>query len=708
MAARIGDVKIMNHLINKSKETIWAYGTVAMTKTSLEQIDTFRMNPTEYRKTTREQMNHLVQDRRGQDEGPPAKATGFDDVRQLLDKHFDRLMEGCKEDYKKDFKRKILFDGQSDYPQELMLAVAFQTKNSGDPETEAAKALKSHVEREKVNFIHKGINKHPLVLLALKAGQNTTHQSSMRPEETSAGRRVTPDAVQERGVACAFAPRQSVKALLVGHKGHLFEREVDVDANQLFVVVSTETATDDDVREIMQQYASRGKLLECYVVTATGMKGHNADNPKCTCWGSRKSAGANGPDLSPKAKCLVGSMWINIGSKKPRKGSEIKNRELATALREKTEFSQQELNAFNVHDLSYDSYIKIKYPFKRYSTYLKPAVCPVRGTHKGCAFVKFSDPEDANDAVRALNPTESSSGWSWLSWPWRSRGSWLTVKSIKWVCREQALEDGFVRQPHVAIGRTDYEHVHQDPTWRSALEVVVQHEIQAFHFGGDEWSEHYFEDLVKEKWESFARRVHIIWRLLPFGAGTLFYMFFISARICAVWPMLVAEPEVVEQESDSCSLLLEMAGDPNQIQMVLGPIFFATFIPLLLYWGNQEKRLNATDIDPNEDHDISFKEFVMCGFKNLGAILNLAISLCLIVHAVHVIERYSSNDFRSSAPQPTGADATVEISLCDDWCRESMAMTFASLFMFCKLLHLVRLCVSLFQWFCLSAFCVPI
>jgi hypothetical protein len=80
----------------------------------------------------------------------------------------------------------------------------------------------------------------------------------------------------------------------------------------------------------------------------------------------------------------------------------------------------------------------------------------------------------------------------------------------------------------------------------------------------------------------------------------------------------------------------------------------------------------------------------------------------LIVHAVHVIERYSSNDFRSLAPQPTGADATVEISLCDDWCRESMAMTFASLFMFCKLLHLVRLCVSLFQWFCLSAFCVPI
>lgn len=61
-----------------------------------------------------------------------------------------------------------------------------------------------------------------------------------------------------------------------------------------------------------------------------------------------------------------------------------------------------------------------------------------------------------------------------------------------------------------------------------------------------------------------------------------------------------------------------------------------------------------TDIDPNEDLNISFKEFLMFSLKNLGAILNIAICIRLIAHAVHVIERYDCKDFRSLAPQPIG------------------------------------------------------
>ena len=84
----------------------------------------------------------------------------------------------------------------------------------------------------------------------------------------------------------------------------------------------------------------------------------------------------------------------------------------------------------------------------------------------------------------------------------------------------------------------------------------------------------------------------------------------------------------------------------------------------------------------------------MFSFRNLGAIINIAISILLIVHAVPVIERYECKDFRSLAPQTIGVYNTVDTSFCDDWCQESIAMTFASLFMFCKLLQLVCFCVS--------------
>ena len=107
-----------------------------------------------------------------------------------------------------------------------------------------------------------------------------------------------------------------------------------------------------------------------------------------------------------------------------------------------------------------------------------------------------------------------------------------------------------------------------------------------------------------------------------------------------------------------------MAGDLNEMHLVLGPIVITgpivltIFIPAVLYW----KRLKPTDIDPKEDLDISFKGFLMFSFRNLGAIINNAISICLIVHAVPVIKRYECKDFRSLTPQPIGVHNTVDTS----------------------------------------------
>jgi hypothetical protein len=45
VAARSGDVSTMSHMMNHEKKTVWQYGSVAMTLTDLEQIDTFRILP---------------------------------------------------------------------------------------------------------------------------------------------------------------------------------------------------------------------------------------------------------------------------------------------------------------------------------------------------------------------------------------------------------------------------------------------------------------------------------------------------------------------------------------------------------------------------------------------------------------------------------------------------------------------------------------
>ena len=65
-----------------------------------------------------------------------------------------------------------------------------------------------------------------------------------------------------------------------------------------------------------------------------------------------------------------GLKWEIIGSEKPETGTEIENEELSAALLEgKVEFRKEEIDKFNVPDLSHDSYIKVGTYFK--TTYFK-------------------------------------------------------------------------------------------------------------------------------------------------------------------------------------------------------------------------------------------------------------------------------------------------------------------------------------------------
>ena len=227
-----------------------------------------------------------------------------------------------------------------------------------------------------------------------------------------------------------------------------------------------------------------------------------------------------------------------------------------------------------------------------------------------------------------------------------------------------------------------------------------QHEIDAFHFAGKgaEWSEHYFEDLIASKWLSFGRSYHIRCVLLPFAAVATLFVIIVSARTSAVYEYTMNMTGDHEEEFAE-----GFFADHNRTQMILSPIFFVVCIPFVFISGLRERRLKYTDLDPNEDLTINFKEHLFFMFKNMGFLLNTAISICLCIQASHWLETPDVANFNLQSHQKvpstelqnnthtsvTVADGLDNVALCDKWCQELSVMALCTIFVFTKLLHLV-------------------
>jgi len=89
--------------------------------------------------------------------------------------------------------------------------------------------------------------------------------------------------------------------------------------------------------------------------------------------------------------------------------------------------------------------------------------------------------------------------------------------------------------------RVAFEHVHWNPKWQSALEVVVNHEVGAFLMseegttGDSSEGLPIFEELIREKWKSFGRSYHLYWVLIPQIVCLSAYMMLLVVRITAVY-----------------------------------------------------------------------------------------------------------------------------------------------------------------------------
>lgn len=121
------------------------------------------------------------------------------------------------------------------------------------------------------------------------------------------------------------------------------------------------------------------------------------------------------------------------------------------------------------------------------------------------------------------------------------------------------------------------------------MEIVVEHEIEAFLFRGGEEEEEIddlsilsiFEDLIAEKWNKFGRAFHIIWVMLPHVLVLLAYLFLLTVRVPAIYERQhigYKFPNVITGGLGYNNQLYDSAN-----QNWVCPVFFCLGIPFLLF-----------------------------------------------------------------------------------------------------------------------------
>jgi len=77
-------------------------------------------------------------------------------------------------------------------------------------------------------------------------------------------------------------------------------------------------------------------------------------------------------------------------------------------------------------------------------------------------------------------------------------------------------------------------HVHFCSRWKSALELVVLHEVMECVHGDDSEEGSLFQELISDKWERFGRFHHLMWTLIPHFVVLGMYMILIMVRMTLI------------------------------------------------------------------------------------------------------------------------------------------------------------------------------
>ena len=222
--------------------------------------------------------------------------------------------------------------------------------------------------------------------------------------------------------------------------------------------------------------------------------------------------------------------------------------------------------------------------------------------------------------------------------------------------RSNNLAKSFKRYAKFAQERFEGKTLHEHAKWRCALEIVVRHEIRAllslatkrsggiYNLDEDEQEEEHitlFEDLIAEKWQTFALWHHLIWHLFPHIVILGLYMALVILRLS----LLYEERFDVRFDQD---FLVGWKFDysfEHKMTLFNGycPAVLLLSIPFLLLKSLQTSRVSALDLDPNEDRVLSFTEILLFGYKNLGSLLNATAGAAMFAQVVVFFETRDMN-----------------------------------------------------------------
>jgi hypothetical protein len=179
--------------------------------------------------------------------------------------------------------------------------------------------------------------------------------------------------------------------------------------------------------------------------------------------------------------------------------------------------------------------------------------------------------------------------------------------------------------------------LHQNKLWRSALEVIVDHEVQEFV------KDELFQRLIKDKWDRFGCWMYIKRTVAPYLlvlACLLSVAYLRGNEINAAWPYLSPNSDspvtllcLQSANMSSPAALLAWIAAELPADGLSASFSFATLVmnlllvvagaPFLLWKGLRQRRLRIQDLDTNADANISFDEIMLFIQKNLHFVLDI-------------------------------------------------------------------------------------
>lgn len=199
-----------------------------------------------------------------------------------------------------------------------------------------------------------------------------------------------------------------------------------------------------------------------------------------------------------------------------------------------------------------------------------------------------------------------------------SMGNWFALQA-----RRLSRGSSFIHRHHKhhpkqrrlpAVDREVWE-LHKERKFRSALQVIVDHEIEAF------CEEEVFNALLMEKWEKFGFRLYVLRTLVPYF---LFLIFFTANVITRC-------DEIRHRWADSIETGFESSASVEHStysRFLSGMVAF--FGALFFVDGWSHRRLRPEDLNPEQDGDMTTSKVMRAVYRNMSFGLSLAISAVVI------------------------------------------------------------------------------